>query len=852
MRMSARVNRSQQDSDAAYFHDLLYFGELILKLITAEVLALVPDDADLKRLDLESRCVKASGIGDWSRSLFDALEGPTALKLPAGARPSQQALTKKFPVGAKDWQRIAIDSLAAAAAQIDELRVDPRTKRSSMRDWADTFVWLRNRTRGHGAPHSTKLSLASPELRSSLDSVISHYPGFFRSWAHLHRNISGKYRVTAITPNRDPFSRLTQESNFHLPNGTYIALDDEFHSCPLLITDSECSDFFLPNGAFKNGRFEVLSYLTDNVREVDGATYVLQVSALPRSETASAPDLDVVGQSFSNMPPVRPHYVSRPSLEKELTDLLLDDRHPVITLQGSGGIGKTSLALEVLDRIAHGGHFSVIYWASARDIDLLSEGHRVVRADVLNASDIARDFTALMRPDQRIKDPEQFLTDCLSGAVNDGPFIFVVDNFETIRGQSELHARLSNAVRLPNKVLVTTRTRDFKADYPVEVKGMSFEEYRTLVEEVCTRLPIRQLIDSSYLNKLYEQSGGHPYIVKISLGEVARSGRRADLKRVVANRDGLLEALFERSYSDLTPGAQRAFLTLASWRSALPLLGLEAVLLTHDDEFFDVREAIEELDRTSLVEIARGSRQADDFISLPLAALLFGQKKLVTSPLKVSIEQDARILSTFGPAVKNDADRGLNNAVWRLGKHLVSNAEPGAELDRELEVLEYVASNYSPAWVVLADVLRELGRDPGRAIERCVEDDPDNRNSWEALIRYHNSSGDTIAEMSAWLGLAKLTGELRDASDAANRMNTSLSAGELDLPVDEKKNLLSSLRTLMETRMTNADGTDFSRLAWLCLNMGDVSAAESWVDAGLRKDAANRHLQNLDARLLGG
>src|SRR5262249_48222344 len=161
-------------------------------------------------------------------------------------------------------------------------------------------------------------------------------------------------------------------------------------------------------------------------------------------------------------------------------------------------------------------------------IDLLPEGPRVVRPDVLTIEDLARDFTELMRPGLEVKksDAEKYLTDSLSGQSEDGPFIFVFDNFETIRQQSELFAYISNAIRLPNKVLITTRTRDFKADYPIEVRGMTRDEFTELVADVSARLGISSLIDSGYEEQLFEESDGHPYITKILLGEIANAGKR--------------------------------------------------------------------------------------------------------------------------------------------------------------------------------------------------------------------------------------------------------------------------------------------------------------------------------------
>ena len=60
----------------------------------------------------------------------------------------------------------------------------------------------------------------------------------------------------------------------------------------------------------------------------------------------------------------------------------------------------------------------------------------------------------------------RYFADNLCGQSNDGPFVFVFDNFETIREQAELYHFVSNSIRLPNKALISTRTRDFNLDPP--------------------------------------------------------------------------------------------------------------------------------------------------------------------------------------------------------------------------------------------------------------------------------------------------------------------------------------------------------------------------------------------------
>lgn len=315
-RMFDRVERAREDSESASFDDLMYFGEFTLKVIVAEIVAALDDDREQHRYDLEYRLVRANGIGEWNRALYDALTGPANLQLVAEARTSAQALTEKFGPGSDTWQRRAIDALSVACDAVEAGKGGDTRRKRSMRDWCDMFVWLRNRTRGHGATTPTTKGSACVALSESLGAIVAGYPGFRRPWAHLHRNLSGKYRVSHLSDEKVPFAHLKNEDSHTFANGTYIVFDRP-RFCALLITDADLNDFFVPNGQGSAIGFEVLSYLTDDQQTVKTDRYSLPAAARAQSETAARQGLDV-GNLLTNMPGTREHYVARPHLEGEL------------------------------------------------------------------------------------------------------------------------------------------------------------------------------------------------------------------------------------------------------------------------------------------------------------------------------------------------------------------------------------------------------------------------------------------------------------------------------------------------------------------------------------------------------
>ena len=116
--------------------------------------------------------------------------------------------------------------------------------------------------------------------------------------------------------------------------------------------------------------------------------------------------------------------------------------HQIVTLAGSGGTGKTSMALKVLGEVAllPKSPFSAILWFSARDIDLLPEGAKPVRPHTLSLRDFSREFVRLVEPPERKMDGfkhEEYLSASLASSPI-GPTLFVFDNFETVASPPEV------------------------------------------------------------------------------------------------------------------------------------------------------------------------------------------------------------------------------------------------------------------------------------------------------------------------------------------------------------------------------------------------------------------------------
>jgi len=857
-KMWERIEIARTDSASSMFMALMYAWEMLFKCLVVGMVSAIEDDKQRNQYNFLYRLVRADGLGEWCEILDEILTGPTAQYLiVSNATLSEQLITR---VGRGSWQYDAYEKTCNCLEKIDELN-EGRLAKVDGRKVFKNFVILRNKTRAHGAFAPGKCESVCKDLEEGLKLLESNLSIFSMTWAYLHQGLSGKYRISPIAGDTNSLDYLKKSSSGELPifeDGVYICFS-KLRKVELLNSDVDLFDFYLPNGQFTDKKFEFLSYISGNKIDGDSSFFLNPAQKLPDSETQGLSEMDSIGEVFTNVPPMSEDYINRNDLEEKLKRALLNENHPIVTLKGSGGTGKTWLTLRVVNNLCklEKPPFNVIYWFSARDIDLLSDGPKKVRPNILDENDVAKEFAKLLKPSKPISKTypySEFLAENLSKS-NLGPALYIFDNFETVKNPAEFYFWLDTYIRYPNKILITTRVRDFKADFDVSVGGMSEEESEELIKANAKKLGIYPLITKEYRQQLIQEAEGHPYVLKILLGEVAKAGKLVKVERIIANKDEILKALFERTYNKLSQPAKRVFLTLCNWHSFIPQIALEAILLRPENDRMDVLGAVDELEKSSFIEVNR-SNEDEEFLSVPLVTQLFGKKKLLVSPFKSAIESDTELLRVFGATNSTEIRSGIEPRISRLFKNIAEQINRDSSLFQTyLPILEKIAYKLPKTWLSIALLYQEFTErevyleKASEAITLFIENvtsDEDKRSGWRLLSTINQKRADWLGEIHALVEAAILPDtDFNEISNAANRINQLLK-DRISLDSEEKKILGGKLLDVMEKRVVvEGNGTDYSRMVWLARNIGLHKKATEYIEMGLKIDPENDYIVGL-------
>jgi LuxR family glucitol operon transcriptional activator len=320
-------------------------------------------------------------------------------------------------------------------------------------------------------------------------------------------------------------------------------------------------------------------------------------------------------------------FFPRKRLEADLKKKILG-RHPVITVLGDGGDGKSAVTLQtVFGLLSSNDHdFDAIIWVSAKSSKLTGPEIERIRTKITNSTAVFEEVSGLF--EDEASDPMQRVLTLMK----ENKVLLIIDNLETIIDKKI--KQFAEDVPGESKLVLTSRV-PLGSDLTVHVGPFTENEALSFLRVLVHSFNIKALMKESderlkyYAARLFNR----PLLLKwFALGVL--SGLNP--ANIVSDPKEALKFCLENVFDKLTPNAQKHLAALAS----LPRPASFAILAhVTDEDALLIESGLAELMRYAIIEQVSQNEHEIEFQVKPFAkAYLVRVLKLKSNSLDSNIK----------------------------------------------------------------------------------------------------------------------------------------------------------------------------------------------------------------------
>jgi LuxR family transcriptional regulator, glucitol operon activator len=357
-------------------------------------------------------------------------------------------------------------------------------------------------------------------------------------------------------------------------------------------------------------------------------------------------------------------FLGRLKDRKEVNNLLLAP-HPVVSIVGEGGVGKTALALRCLYDLLEKPEslaYDAIIFVSLKTKTLTPAGSRQIEGAITSILGLARavssEFGDLAADD---RDLNSLLED-IGEYLTEYRILLAIDNLETL--SPDTVRPLLTRVGVGSKVVITSRMRLGEIELPYALTPLDSATSIALARSHAKTLNLQSIFSAKdqVLKQFCQRLYFNPLLIKWFVSSVAGG---ADPKNLVSHESASFQSAvtycFENLFNRLTELERHLCQILAAARR--PLLQVELYYLTQhlEREDFDVEWALRTLHQSSMLrrEFTKGgdstsieyavSEIAGEYISrkAPPSAQLFDMVQRQLKKLRQTVEAQSVELNSY-------------------------------------------------------------------------------------------------------------------------------------------------------------------------------------------------------------
>ncbi|MBN1217611.1 MAG: hypothetical protein JXM69_01680 [Anaerolineae bacterium] len=389
---------------------------------------------------------------------------------------------------------------------------------------------------------------------------------------------------------------------------------------------------------------------------------------------------------YHNLPPRFGEFIGRETELSRVLEWVENSRWPLAAIEGMGGIGKTSLAIEAAHRCLPGeqleivNSFEAVVWTSARDqadFDLSLE-------QVLDAIAHILDYPYLTQLETEAK------MKAIDKLLRNRRTLVIVDNFETITDLSLV--KFLEQTPEPSMALITSRYKQLRRVWDIPLYGLTNEETLTLIRRHSHRIGLKMVAgaDDEILCRLAAAAGNNPKAVILSLGLIKQKGLPFnsvvdELYQASQIVEEVFDYIFSEAWKLLGEDTRQVLL-------AMPLFVItasrEALSAVSGVTGFDFHKAIEQLVGMSLLEATEALDLSQQRYQMHSLTQAFARNELGVNIALNSIQTNKTSAQKIAQFKRNFYTYFANWGQAKIGSHfwdfVLCSAEKGKDIYQEL------------------------------------------------------------------------------------------------------------------------------------------------------------------------
>ena len=295
-------------------------------------------------------------------------------------------------------------------------------------------------------------------------------------------------------------------------------------------------------------------------------------------------------------------YIGRNSERNEITELLIEEKYPVISIIGNGGIGKTAITVKILyDLIDNPKNpYEAIIWISLKTRTLSNGEFKEINDSIKSTAEMinkTKDYTFCYDENN----PKESIIDFMKNFKT----LLVIDNLETINDE-EINSFIKDIPK-NSYVLITSRTGLGELEYRYNLRGMNKIDGMRYFRELSKYygLDLHQKSDNEINDILTNVLYYNPLSIKWYMNSIKKGVTE---REILQNKSKLIEFCMSNVYDKLSITAQNILMLFQI--DAFEMSFGEIDYFLGEDELV-LKKAINELLSTNMLQLKNSLYQID-------------------------------------------------------------------------------------------------------------------------------------------------------------------------------------------------------------------------------------------------